>query len=168
MALVKLKSSNTWKAGQKNILPYVGEVVFNENAEIEVNEAIVEKLIEFSNEFSLVEPKKEEDIKKKSEDSEELGKSDEPNLEPQVEESEVLGQVEEVQPVEETENTEVVEEGEKPELTKEEKEAIIKEKLAKISVKEIKEQYLSQFPEELIKDLKNRDQYIEFIVNQLV
>lgn len=149
MALVKLKTSNEWKAGQKNLLPFVGEVKFDENAQIEVDSSIVEKLIEYSNEFSLVE--EGEDIKKKSEDSEELGKSDGPDINPQTEESEVLRQVEENQPVSEKS-----------------KEEIIREKLAELSVKEIKGQYLSQFPVELVKGLKNREQYIEFLVSQLL
>ena len=146
MALVKLTTSNIWKANQYNILPYVGKVKYDDRAQIDVEESLVEKLIEFSDEFSLV---VDEDIKKKSEDNEELGKSDEPNLEPQVEEGEILEQAE--WPVSEKSQEE-----------------IIRERLSELSVKEIKEQYLSNFPTELTKGLKNRVQYINFLVEQLL
>lgn len=144
MKLIKLKTTNSWKAGQKNILPYVGEVAFDDNAEIKVSEDVANKLIEFSEEFFLA-IDEEEDIKKKSEDSEELGKSEGTDIAPQVED---LGDVSQEK------------------ITSNQAD-IIREKLAELTVKEIKEQYLSKFPEELVKGLKNREQYIEFLVNEL-
>lgn len=159
MSTVKLKTNKSWKAGIKNILPFVGEVKFDDNAIIEVSVEQAKSLIEYSAEFSLVGEEKEEDIKKKSEDAEELGKSDVPDISPQVEESEVLGQVK-------NEPASEIDESQKTESHQDIKDKI-REKLSELKVKELREQYLSKFPEELIKDLKNREQYIEFLVNEL-
>ncbi len=136
--MAKLKTTNKWKANQTNILPLVGKVKFDDNAEIEVDDNIVEKLIQVLPEFSLsddsLEKDKGEDIKEKTEDQGELGEEGGEDIKPQVEDF---------------------------------NEDDVRKKLNDLSVKEIKESYLNQFPEEDVKELKNKSQYIDYIIEQL-
>lgn len=136
MKTVKIKTKNIWKANQKNILPYVGEVQYDNEASIEVDENVVEQLLEYSDEFYL---EGEEDLKKKSEDQEELQKSKGDDIKPQTED-----QVTELS------------------------ESDLKKELQKLSVKQLKEEYLSHFPEDQTKALTNKEQYINFIISNLV
>ena len=140
MSKVIVTTENKWKAGQTNILPYVGKIEFDENACFETEESIAEKLIEYSTEFFIFNPNVEEDIKKKAEESEELAKSDEDDILPQIDDK-----VQEESSIED-----------------------LSSQLQKLSVKELKDNYLSLFPKEDTKDLKNKDQYIKFILDHLV
>lgn len=137
--MAKLKTVNKWRAGHTTILAVVGEVTFDENAEFEVDDDKVDLLISILPEFSLVGGDEEEDIKKKSEDGDGLEKGDEgEDIEPQV--ADLAANVSEVD---------------------------IRKKLSALPVKILKEDYLSNYPEEIVKELKNKNEYVDFLVDQL-
>lgn len=189
MKTVILKSKNLYKANQKNNLPFVGDIEFNENAEIEVDEIIAEKLIKVMPEFSFVDDVEEEDLKKKSEDSEELGKSEESDIKPQVDDNELKHVVtssdldanetlasegvkkgDEIKiPLPKNEGFEDTgRQGDPSEFGKQEKptKETILNALNEKSATELKE-ILKNYPTELTSGLKNKTQYVEFLVDKL-
>lgn len=172
MSTVILKSEHAYKANQKNNLPYLGDVTFNENAEIEVSVPDAEKLMAIMSEFSIVggSDKKEEgeDLKKKSEDSEELGKSQESDIEPQVDKGVQLHTITQEDLYFNGDLVGEVVVGDKVD-TSEQKEPSKDEIVAALNLKsatELKE-ILSQYPKDLTKGLKNKTQYVEFLTKQL-
>lgn len=196
MSKIKLRTAHAYKANQTNVLPYVGVVTFDEQGIIEVEEQHVESLIDVMPEFSLHEEEKPvivpEPIKPKVEEND-LGKGDDTNkIAPQTQEADILGATETTTvkadgaaPVVETkeeskeENTttvEVVVEGDKVDSdtqSEETKSEVVKktpEEIAEVlktkTAAELKE-ILADFPKEETENLKNRDQYTEYLVVQL-
>jgi hypothetical protein len=168
MSKIKLKTVHTYKAHQRNILPYVGLVEFDENGHIEVDETQGKLLIELMPEFSIYNPDEQEGepIKTKTEEND-LGKGDgEGQIKPQTQENDITG-ASTTSTVVETSNipAPVVDETTKTEeVTKTPEE--ISEALSKQSVAEIKV-ILASFPEEETKELKNKEQYIAYLVTKL-
>ncbi len=172
MKKVKLQSSQAFKAGQTNNIPYAGDVTFDEQATIEVDETLVDEIIAVMPEFSIVsedgvEPEEvkkaiEEEIKPQVEEGNDLGKGDEESkIAPQTEENDILGSATgEVAASEEEVPAE--QEDEVAQVNVEEIAAKLEEK----SATDLKAM-VAQISEDKAKELKNKKQYIEFLVEEL-
>lgn len=171
--LVKLITESEFKKGQTNILPDVGVVTFDQDGVIEVPEEFAQSLVDIYPDLDFFDPNvqvkaevEEEDLSKKTEE-EDLSKSDDDDkIAPKVEESEVLGATEVASDVKVEE--EIVEEqvtqsdteASKPDATE------IASELEKKSAAELKE-LVKQFDETQLETLKNKKEYIKFLVEQL-
>lgn len=135
MSKVILKTDSSWKANMVNILPLIGKVKFSEEATIEVeNEEIANKLISIMPEFSfLSDSNKELSEITPQIESDDLGKSTDDNDKIEI-------QVEETKPLD---FKQILKSKNLDEL----------KKLAEESIED----------KELIKDLKSKKDYVEFL-----
>jgi len=180
MTKVTLKSAMAWKANQTNNIAIVGDVTFDDQAQIEVDADVAQELIETMPEFSIVngipvEPVKEEI--KTDEPAKEVEKSDEPDITPQVEELD-LGKADEEGTLNpQTEESEILGSAttqpvaEIPVPAVEEVEAVIEvpdlaEKLAEKTNKELKEM-VAQFDAEKAKELNKKSDLVDFLIEKL-
>jgi isopentenyl phosphate kinase len=99
MSKVKLTSQLKWKAGHTNILPIVGEVVFDDNASIEVSsQEVADQLMivmpEFqSEEITFVKEDEGDDLVKQTEQDDFLKSDEKDKVEKQIEENDLSGKV---------------------------------------------------------------------------
>jgi hypothetical protein len=93
--MIVLKTTDTWKHGQKNIVPYLGEIEIGEDGLIHVDlekAEAAQKLIDLDINFHHHKPKEEKIKPQTTEEDEDLSKKkeDKDSLITQVEESDIL------------------------------------------------------------------------------
>lgn len=167
--MTKLKTKNSWRNGQTTGFAVIGEIQISENGEIEVPQHLVADFIAVYPEFE----EEGEDLKEKAE-SNDFGKSEEQELTPQIEESS-LTSLEELKdeliglddsPERQEYEAKVQEEIAVEQEAEAQKKQVV-EHIEGLKLAELKE-YASQYPKEETKQLKSKQDYVNFLVAQLV